>query len=122
MSFRLPANMLRTSLRTPARQIAARRFASTEPEAVTFSSKASRPAAPKYEAPEAGRAYMAANRSSTLGAATPTARYVDGVRQEESFAGPSRPRMVYDRPKEARPLPQLKVSLISRPACCNPDR
>jgi hypothetical protein len=46
-------------------------------------------------------------------AATPAVegRYVNGVKQEESFAGPSRPRMVYDRPKEARPLPQLKVSL-----------
>ena len=103
--------MLRTNLRTPTRQLLAtsqRRFASTEPEGITFSSKANRPSAPKYEAPETGREYMAANRSGAVSAPAP--RYVDGVKQEESFAGPSRPRMVYDRPKEARPLPQLKVS------------
>jgi hypothetical protein len=112
MSFRLPATMLRTSLRTPTRQVLQRRLASTEPEGITFSSKASRPT-PKYEVPEAGRAYMATNRSGSppnVAVTPPAVRYVDGVKQEESFAGPSRPRMVYDRPKEARPLPQLKVS------------
>lgn len=110
MSFRLPANMIRTSLRTPARQILQRRLASTEPEGITFSSKASRPSTLKYEAPEAGRAYMAA-KSGVAPTPAVEGRYVNGVKQEESFAGPSRPRMVYDRPKEARPLPQLKVSL-----------
>jgi len=106
----MASTLARSTRRFPVNRItssATRRFASTEPEGITFSSKATKPAS-KYEAPEVGREYMAKGSVPVNPAARPVRLNAKG---EESFAGPSRPRMIYDRPKEARQLPALKVSL-----------
>jgi hypothetical protein len=77
-------------------------------EEITFASKSTRPRT-TYEIPEGRREFMGANAAlSKMTASGSTAR----TTAEESFAGPSRPRLVYDRPKEARPLPALKVSRV----------
>lgn len=69
-------------------------------EPTVFDSKA-QPTS-RHATPEEQRKYIAGDRRARP-ATLPLHRA-----QEEAFDGPSRPRMMYERPKEARELPQLK--------------
>lgn len=72
-------------------------------EPTVFNSKA-QPTS-RHASPEEQRKYMAGDRQHARPvAAPPSSRRA----QEEAFDGPSRPRMMYERRKEARELPQLK--------------
>ncbi|KAJ9092270.1 hypothetical protein QFC21_006912 [Naganishia friedmannii] len=109
-----PRTLLRAHPLTLRRSLtlsAIRRFptpptATTEPAGETFSSK-SQPSH-NHLSPEAERAYIGAqkvvNGGGKVAAAVNAAR--DG--RVEAFDGPARPRMRYNRPKEARVLPEVK--------------
>ncbi len=83
----------------------------------TFSSKAvpreiherpeERRPIPSRSKVESSSSSPASSSSSSSTSTTPTSK------SEHDFSGPSKPRMVYDRPKEARALPSLKVSQLS---------
>lgn len=90
-------------------------------EPTVFNSKA-HPTSPSYY-PEIDRKRMGVNRTGykaegrlPTGAQKTKSDAKDGEKhysprdEESSFAGPSRPRMVYPRPKVARKLPQIAVS------------
>ncbi len=88
-------------------------------EPTTFASKA----VPRkvHERPEAARPMPPRRVGGASTSAEDAARAAgaEGMRQtprEEGFTGPSRPRMVYDRPKEARALPGLR-SKVGLCAC-----
>lgn len=99
----LRASVLTGPFRRTISSTPLRRFPDPAPTPETFSSKA-RPTS-VHASPEssAGRSYIPPSTSTATSSAVREALKQGAV--EESFAGPARPRLRYERPKEARPLP-----------------